>query len=250
MRGRGKWPLNAQGQRSRRVNGSGTDEQQRPVRITPAVRGSTAIGRTRMTIGCPECGTLERVPPLEPRALARCQVCHYPLERRSGRSISAALACATTTFALLLPANLAPIMTVRLLGVERSSVLSSGILTIWRDGWVILVLLLGIFGIVLPFVRFGALMVVLAAVPIDDVDAASKLGSGLRAACPDQPHTASDAQCRSHGARRCSASRCAQPRTWRARRPHRGADQRTLTHFHRADPGHRRTRARDPASHC
>lgn len=58
-------------------------------------------------------------------------------------------------------------MTVHLLGVERSSVLSSGILAIWRDDWVILALLLGIFGIVLPFVRFGALMVVLAAVSID-----------------------------------------------------------------------------------
>ena len=142
-------------------------EQQQLVRITPAGGGSAAIGRTRMTIGCPECGALEQIPPLEPHALARCRVCHYPLERRSGRSISAALACATTTFALLLPANLAPLMTVHLLGVERSSLLSSGILAIWRDDWVILALLLGIFGIVLPFVRFGALMVVLAAVSID-----------------------------------------------------------------------------------
>lgn len=116
-----------------------------------------------MTIGCPECGALEHIPPLTARTYARCRTCHYPLERRSGRSLSAALACATTTFVLLFPANLAPLMTVHLLGTERSSVLSSGIVSIWNDGWPILALLLGTFGIVLPFVRFGGLVVVLGA---------------------------------------------------------------------------------------
>ncbi|SEK08511.1 paraquat-inducible protein A [Paraburkholderia diazotrophica] len=119
-----------------------------------------------MTIGCPECGALEDIPPLTARMLARCRMCHYPLERRSGRSMSAALACATATFVLLLPANLAPLMTVHMLGAERSSVLSSGIVAIWRDGWIILAVLLGTFGIVLPFVRFGGLALVLGAILI------------------------------------------------------------------------------------
>jgi len=117
-----------------------------------------------MTIGCPECGALEDIPPLGPRMLARCRICHYPLERRSGRSITASLACAITTFVLLFPANLAPLMTVHMLGADRSSVLASGVVSIWRDGWLALALLLGAFGIVLPFVRFGALMIVLAMV--------------------------------------------------------------------------------------
>jgi paraquat-inducible protein A len=117
-----------------------------------------------MTIGCPECGALEDIPPLTARTLARCRICRYPLERRSGRSVNAALACASTTFILLLPANLAPLMTVEMLGAERSSVLSSGIVDMWNGGWVILALLLGAFGIVLPFVRFGGLAIVLGAV--------------------------------------------------------------------------------------
>ncbi|CAG4893528.1 paraquat-inducible protein A [Paraburkholderia gardini] len=117
-----------------------------------------------MTIGCPECGALEDIPPLAARALARCRVCHYPLERRSGRSLNAALACASSTFVLLFPANVAPLMTVGMLGAERSSVLSSGIVAMWNGGWVILALLLGMFGIVLPFVRFGGLALVLGAV--------------------------------------------------------------------------------------
>lgn len=117
-----------------------------------------------MTIGCPECGALEDIPPLDARSVARCRVCHYPLERRSGRSIQAALACAATTFVLLLPANLAPLMTVEILGTQHSSVLASGIVAMWNGGWTMLALLLGAFGIVFPFVRFGGLALVLGAV--------------------------------------------------------------------------------------
>ncbi len=117
-----------------------------------------------MTIGCPECGALADIPPLTQRMMARCRICHFPLERRTGRSIGAALACSLTTFVLLLPANLTPLMTVRMLNGERSSLLSSGIVQMWTDGFPILALLLGMFGIVLPFVRFGGLTLALAAV--------------------------------------------------------------------------------------
>lgn len=117
-----------------------------------------------MTIGCPECGTLADTSALAGRMLARCRTCRYPLERTNGRSIAAALACSLTTFVLLLPGNLSPLMTVHLLGAERSSVLSSGIVSMWRERFELLALVLGLTGIVLPLVRFGALSVVLAAV--------------------------------------------------------------------------------------
>lgn len=120
-----------------------------------------------MTIGCPECGALEDIPSLTRRSLARCRICHYPLERRSGRSVGAALACAMTTFVLLLPANLASLMTVHMLGAERSAVLSSGIVDMWQRGWELLALILGVCGIVLPFVRFGGLTFALAAVMLN-----------------------------------------------------------------------------------
>jgi paraquat-inducible protein A len=96
--------------------------------------------------------------------MARCHVCHYPLERASGRSVSAALACSLTTFVLLLPGNLSPLMTVHLLGAERSAQLASGIVVMWREGFELLAVVLGLTGIALPLVRFSALSVVLAAV--------------------------------------------------------------------------------------
>ncbi|RDU96004.1 paraquat-inducible protein A [Trinickia dinghuensis] len=117
-----------------------------------------------MTIGCPECGALEDTSELAGRTLARCRVCHYPLERTSGRSVGAALACSLTTFVLLLPGNLSPLMTVHLLGAERSAQLGTGIVLMWKEGFQLLAVVLGMTGIVLPIVRFSALSVVLSAV--------------------------------------------------------------------------------------
>lgn len=95
---------------------------------------------------------------------SRCVVCDTTLERTGGRSIGAALACALTTFILLLPANLAPLITVGLLGVKHSSLLSSGIFQMWSNGWVVIAVLMGAFGILFPLMRFGLLSLCLGSV--------------------------------------------------------------------------------------
>lgn len=117
-----------------------------------------------MTIGCPDCGALEEIPPLSARMQARCVVCDTPLERAGGRSLGAALACALATFLFLLPANLAPLMTVGMLGVERNSVLGSGVVRMWTHGWVVMGGLMGLYGIVFPLIRFGLLSLCLGSV--------------------------------------------------------------------------------------
>jgi paraquat-inducible protein A len=89
-------------------------------------------------------------------------VCQNRLERSSGRSIDAALACSLSTLLLLIPANLLPLMTVSMLGVTRASRAPSGILTLWHGQWVIVALLIAAFVFVLPFVRFGLLAAVLS----------------------------------------------------------------------------------------
>ena len=94
---------------------------------------------------------------LRPGAVVKCGRCRTQLERTTGRSLDAALACAAATFVFLLPANLAPIMSVEVLGAERATRLGSGVLSMWREGWVITAILTGLFGVVLPPLRFGAL---------------------------------------------------------------------------------------------
>lgn len=117
--------------------------------------------RTPVTIGCPECGALENIPPLEKGMWARCRICRFPLERTAGRSIAAAFAFSLATFVFLIPAYFMPLLSVHIMGLERSSVLGSGFIFMWQNGWVILTILLGSFGIILPLIRFAGLSFVL-----------------------------------------------------------------------------------------
>lgn len=117
-----------------------------------------------MTIGCPDCGAL-LAEPAHPRAGAvlSCGMCRSELERSTGRSLDAALACASATFLLLFPANLLPFLTTSVLGVSRQSRLGTSAVAMWRDGWPLLGVVIALFVVVLPFVRFGLLTVVLGA---------------------------------------------------------------------------------------
>jgi paraquat-inducible protein A len=114
-----------------------------------------------MTIACGDCGTLEDLPLLPSRTRAICPICERSIERTAGRSIPAALACSLGTLLLLFPANLLPVMTVHLLGMERSSNLGSGVIALWNQQYFILAPLIGAFAIILPFIRFGLLTAVL-----------------------------------------------------------------------------------------
>lgn len=112
-------------------------------------------------IGCPDCGSLQTLPPLTPGTLARCALCAGVLERTSGRSIAAGMCCALGAFLLLFPGNLLPLMGVGMLHMHNQNRLASGILMLWDRNWLLLAVLTGAFALVLPFVRFGLLSAVL-----------------------------------------------------------------------------------------
>jgi paraquat-inducible protein A len=112
-------------------------------------------------VGCPNCGALQTLSPDAGTTVASCRVCRSVLERSGGRSLAAALAFALATFLLLFPANLLPFVTSSALGVSRQSVLGSGALFMWKDGWPWLSLAIGLFVVVFPFARFALLTVVL-----------------------------------------------------------------------------------------
>ena len=116
-----------------------------------------------MAIGCPDCGTVQTIPPLPPGAVAECRTCALRLERTSCRSLDLALSGALSTLLLLLPADGLPLMTVGLAGASRQSVLGTGVWELWDRHWVLLAVQTGAFAVVLPFVRFGLLAAVLGA---------------------------------------------------------------------------------------
>jgi len=104
------------------------------------------------------------MPPPPKRGRLECWQCGHPLEKRSGRSLDAALSCSIATLLLLLPANLMPIMTLHVAGISRSTWLASGLVTIWRQHWPLVAVSLGLFAIILPLLRFTLLSVTLAAI--------------------------------------------------------------------------------------
>lgn len=119
-----------------------------------------------MIIACPDCGTIQSFPPLQPKARFICRRCDKILERTTGRSLDAALALAIATFVLWFPANLGTLLTIQVLGIERSSRLGSGVLGLFSEQWILLGLVVGLQGVVLPFFRFGLLASALAGIKL------------------------------------------------------------------------------------
>ncbi len=120
-----------------------------------------------MTIGCPDCGSLQTEPAHpRPGGVLSCGVCGSELERPTGRSLDAALACSFATLLLLFPANLLPFLTTSVLGVSRQSRLATSAAAMWKDGWPLLGTVIGLFVVVLPFVRFGLLTLVLGSLKL------------------------------------------------------------------------------------
>ena len=119
-----------------------------------------------MTIACPDCGTLEEIPRLGRRDSAVCVRCLGELEKTSGRSLSAALACSLATLLLLVPLNVLPLIRVQIFGMNAQNVTAAGVADLWSRGWLLLAGLSAVLVILLPFVRFGLLTSVLGAVSL------------------------------------------------------------------------------------
>ena len=112
-------------------------------------------------VGCPNCGSIQGLLETEGLRVAACGVCKSELERSTGRSLSLALACSASVFLLLIPANFLPFLTTSVIGVSRHSRLISSATAMWNNGWPLLAIIIGLFVVILPLVRFGALTLVL-----------------------------------------------------------------------------------------
>lgn len=122
------------------------------------------------TIACPDCGTIQSLPPLLPRARLLCRRCDKVLERTAGRSIDASLALAIATFVLWFPANLSTLLTLHVIGIDRSSRLGSGVIGLFNEGLWLVGIVVGLQGIILPFFRFGLLASALAGIKLNRQD--------------------------------------------------------------------------------
>jgi paraquat-inducible protein A len=85
-------------------------------------------------LACPECDLLlKRVLPVVGEKI-HCPRCHYLLHRPSAESITRTLALSLTGLCLLLPANLLPIVGIKVLGNYHDGTLLSGVVTLFKEG--------------------------------------------------------------------------------------------------------------------
>ena len=93
--------------------------------------------------------------------MTSCAVCTSTLERSLGRNLDAALAFAVSALLLFIAANLLPFLTTAIFGVSRQSRLISSATAMFGDGFPELAIVIGLFVVALPIVRFGLLTAVL-----------------------------------------------------------------------------------------
>ncbi len=113
-------------------------------------------------IACPDCDAVQELPHVASGRLICCR-CHATLERATGRFRGAALATATATLLLLIPADTMRLMSVSRYGLHGTSYIGSGVAVIWRQGWPATAIAVGLLVLVLPILRFGLLVISLAA---------------------------------------------------------------------------------------
>ena len=111
-------------------------------------------------VACARCGAVQASPQA---SVLHCRVCRSELERRTGRSLDAALALSVATLLLLAPANLAPFLSTGVMGAVRVSRLISGPAELWREGWPALAALVALVVVIAPALRFGLLTAALGA---------------------------------------------------------------------------------------
>lgn len=90
--------------------------------------------KTSNYLACPECDLLLRrnVPVVGEKA--HCPRCHYLLHHPRAHSVARTFALSLTGLFLLLPANLLPMIGIKVLGNSHDGTLLSGVITLFDEG--------------------------------------------------------------------------------------------------------------------
>jgi paraquat-inducible protein A len=115
-------------------------------------------------IGCPDCGLVQQLPAADPRHVLECVRCGCSLAGPAGANIDVPLAFSAAALALLVPAVLAPLMSLISFGVERRDWLPTGVQVLWNEGFGTLGTVVFLFSVAIPFAYLGLIVCVLSAI--------------------------------------------------------------------------------------
>ena len=113
---------------------------------------------------CQKCGLLQSTSGCSGTQVEYCVRCLSPLVHCTGKSLDVALASAVAALLLLIPASFEPFLTTSTLGATRSSILPSSAFDLFDEGWPLLGMVVFLFVLVFPAIRFAAIAAVLSAI--------------------------------------------------------------------------------------
>ncbi len=113
-------------------------------------------------VACPDCGLMQVMPPIRSPCVIECSRCGRVLAGPATGRVDGPLALSIAALLLLVPAVMAPLMTVSTYGAMRTSWAPSAVTGMWHDGFASLAVLVAAFSIALPALFLGLLIWVLA----------------------------------------------------------------------------------------
>ncbi len=112
---------------------------------------------------CHECDVLQRVPDMEPGAVANCVRCGSTLFRNPAGGIEKPLALFISSLILFLIANIYPIMKLNIAGIERDTTLTGSALIFIEQGNPELAAIVWLSSVFIPgFIIFGLVYILLS----------------------------------------------------------------------------------------
>jgi paraquat-inducible protein A len=120
---------------------------------------------TDARLACPDCGLLQRLPPLSGRQCAQCRRCARILATPARGRCATPLALLLAAFVLLQPAFVAPLLRVFSLGQQESG-MTAGAEVLWRQGFAFLGTVVAACGVVIPCLFLGLLIYCLASLQL------------------------------------------------------------------------------------
>jgi paraquat-inducible protein A len=122
---------------------------------------------TRATIECPNCGLAQVCGERTPNHKITCCRCRSVLAHCTAKSLDATYASVAGALLLLIPGFTEPFLTTSIFGATRTSTLPMSAFVLWQEGWPLLAIVVFLFLLLFPVVRFGALVVVLSSIRLD-----------------------------------------------------------------------------------
>lgn len=102
-----------------------------------------------MPTACPQCGTLVRVPSHFMRARYHCPRCKAMLHRK-GQPFAYIIVMAVTTLMLFMPLTFLPILSLNVMGMERSATLFEALWQLFLDGYALIAIVSILTSLLLP----------------------------------------------------------------------------------------------------